>query len=63
MFDNLPAFRQVRHTQLDELPRYLYSEIEDMKNEDLLKWWHEHRHVYPHLYRMALDYHTVPCKY
>src|SRR6267154_6364970 len=42
---------------------YLYTKIEDVKNEDLLRWWHEHRHVFPHLYRMALDYHTIPCKF
>lgn len=63
VFDNLPAYRQVEYAKIDELSRYLYTEIEDVKNEDLLRWWHEHRHAFPHLYRMALDYHTVPCKF
>jgi hAT family C-terminal dimerisation region len=35
---------------------------EDVKNEDVLHWWYEHKHVYPNLSRMALDYHTIPCK-
>jgi len=25
-----------------------------------LKWWHDNRHVYPTLYRMALDYLSIP---
>ena len=62
MFDSLPAFCSVSFGTLDKLMCYMLSEPEDMKNEDVLKWWHEHRHVYPHLYRMGLDYHTVPCK-
>jgi hAT family C-terminal dimerisation region len=60
IFDDLPAFRP-RFDKLDELTRYLCSETEDIKNEDVLKWWYDHRTVYPHLYRMGLDYHTVPC--
>jgi hypothetical protein len=48
---------------LDEFSRYFATLPEDVKNEDVLKWWHEHKHVYPRLYRMAVDYHTVPCKY
>ena len=27
---------------------------------DPLKWWHDNRHVYPVLYRMALDYLSIP---
>src|SRR6267154_21545 len=63
VFDSLPAFREVSYNKLDKVSRYLYTEIEDVKNEDLLRWWHEHRHVFPHLYQMALDYHTIPCKF
>jgi hypothetical protein len=63
LFDNLPAFRTISFGEQDELTRYLSTVPEDVKNEDVLKWWYEHKHVYPHLYRMALDYHTVPCKY
>lgn len=36
---------------------------EDVKNEDVLKWWFERQHIYPNLSRMALDYHTIPCKF
>ena len=50
VFDNLPVFCQVEYAKIDELSRYLYTEIKDVKNEDLLRWWHEHRHAFPHLY-------------
>jgi hypothetical protein len=50
MFDMLPAFHSVSFGTLDELTHYMLSEPEDVKNEDVLKWWHEHQHVYPHLY-------------
>ena len=63
VFDNLPAFRPIEIGTFDELTWYIASEPEDVKNEDLLRWWVEHRHVYPHLTRMALDYHTVPCEF
>jgi hypothetical protein len=57
------VFRTLQFGALDELARYLASMPEDVKNEDVLKWWYEHKHVYPNLHRMALDYHTVPCKF
>ena len=60
IFDNLPAFNSVATTLVDEITRYLNTGPEDVKNEDLLVWWYEHRHVYPHLSRMALNYHTIP---
>jgi hypothetical protein len=63
IFDNLPAFHMLQFGTGDELARYLASGPEDVKNEDVLKWWYEHKHVYPNLHRMALDYHTVPCKF
>jgi hypothetical protein len=25
-------------------------------------WWYEHKHIYPRLYCMALNYHTIPGK-
>jgi len=62
IFDNLPAFNSLPTTDVDEISRYLNSGPEDVKNEDLLTWWYEHKHIYPHLYCMALDYHTIPSK-
>ena len=62
IFDSLPAFHTTHEAAVDELTRYLSTGPEDVKNEDLLRWWFERRHVYPNLSRMALDYHTVPCK-
>jgi len=62
MFDNLPAFRTIPTASLDELTRYLSTPPEDVKNEDVFRWWNEHKLAFPHLSRMALDYHTVPCK-
>lgn len=63
VFDTLPAYRETAmFGEFDDLTRYLGNMVEDVKNEDLLRWWYEHKHIYPHLYRMALDYHTVPCK-
>lgn len=62
IFDSLPAFRTVQYGSLDELSRYLAAIPEDVKNEDVLKWWYDHKLDYPNLHRMALDYHTVPCK-
>ena len=26
-------------------------------------WWYEHKHIYPHLSRMAMDYLSIPGKY
>jgi hypothetical protein len=63
IFDNLPAFRTVQYDTQDELARYLSTVPEDVKNEDVLKWWFERQHIYPNLSRMALDYHTIPCKF
>jgi hypothetical protein len=63
IFDNLPVFRMLQFGALDELACYLASMPEDVNNEDVLKRWYEHKHVYPKLHRMALDYHTVPCKF
>jgi len=61
MFDNIPAYRLSVNT-IDEVSRYLCTEPEDVQNEDLLRWWYDHRRQYPHLFRMALDYHSIPCE-
>ena len=37
---------------------YMRNEVEKVK--DPLKWWNDNRHVYPTLYRMALDYLSIP---
>ena len=60
IFDNLLAFNSIATTFVDEIMHYSNTGPEAVKNEDLLVWWYEHRHVYPHLSRMALDYHTIP---
>jgi hypothetical protein len=62
MFDNIPSYRLSIHT-IDKVSHYLYIEPEDISNDDLLGWWHNYHCQYPHLYWMALDYHTIPCKY
>ncbi|KIL54603.1 hypothetical protein M378DRAFT_47609, partial [Amanita muscaria Koide BX008] len=43
----------------DEIQLYLSTETEDIKI-DPIRWWHEKRKTYPRLYRMALDYLTIP---
>jgi hypothetical protein len=50
LFDNLPAFCSLTFGTVDELTHYLTTPPEDVKNEDILTWWFEHKHVYPHLY-------------
>ena len=62
VFDNLPAFHPIKFGTFNELMHYLHSNNKDVRNKHLLQWWCEHKHVYPHLSRMALDYHTVSCK-
>ena len=61
MFDNIPVYRLSVNT-IDEVSRYLCTEPEDVQNEDLLRWWHDHQCQYPCLFRMALDYHSIPCE-
>ena len=41
-----------------ELDRYLGTDPEHVT--DALAWWYEHKHVYPRLHRMALDYLSIP---
>jgi hypothetical protein len=59
IFDELPALAAPKMAELhDELARYLSTDPEQVK--DVLLWWHEHKSMYPHLSRMALDYLTIP---
>ena len=58
IFDHLPSLRAPEASKLrDELERFLSTDPEYV--EDVLLWWYEHRHVYPRLHRMALDYLTI----
>ena len=43
-----------------ELDKYLDADPEHVTNA--LTWWYEHKHVYPRLHRMALDYLSIPGK-
>lgn len=46
---------------LNELDEYLSQPIENVC--DPITWWWEHRHVYPRLSAMALDYLSIPGKH
>ncbi|KAF5319422.1 hypothetical protein D9619_008796 [Psilocybe cf. subviscida] len=61
IFDNLPvlAAPTTESDTKDELDAYLEEKTEK-KVKDLCRWWYEQRATYPRLYRMALDYHTIP---
>lgn len=41
-----------------ELDQYLSTDPEHVT--DALTWWYEHKHVYPQLHQMALDYLSIP---
>ena len=59
MFDDLPALQAPRRFELrDELERFLSMDPEHV--EDVLLWWFKHKHIYPWLHRMALDYLKIP---
>jgi hypothetical protein len=59
IFDNLPSLQAPRPAELrSELDRYLGTDPEHVT--DALAWWYEHKHVYPRLHRMALDYLSIP---
>ncbi|KAF5324122.1 hypothetical protein D9619_011280 [Psilocybe cf. subviscida] len=60
IFDNLPVLTAPapESDAKDELNAYLAEKTEKVK--DLCRWWYERRSTYPRLYRMALDYHTIP---
>jgi len=49
-----------KSTRLSEIDEYLRLPVENVS--DPLKWWYDHRRVYPNLSRMALDYLSIPGK-
>ncbi|KAF5334089.1 hypothetical protein D9758_018506 [Tetrapyrgos nigripes] len=58
-FDNLPSLTPpTAQTLRDELDKYLDSDPEAV--EDVLAWWYGKKKTFPCLYRMALDYLTIP---
>ena len=62
IFDDLPALKPLENTELqDELKRYLSTPWE-LNIKDGLSWWFDHKHLYPCLYRMAMDYLSIPGK-
>jgi hAT family C-terminal dimerisation region len=61
MFDNLPALVAPPDDLRDELDKYLLMDCENVLNP--LLWWFEHKSIYPHLSRMALDYLSIPGEY
>ena len=62
IFDNLPALQAPKPSELrGELDSYLSTDPEHVT--DALVWWYEHKHVYPRLHRMALDYLSIPGKF
>jgi hAT family C-terminal dimerisation region len=59
MFDDLPALAAPKSSELrDELERYLSTDPEFVP--DVLSWWYERHHIYPHLSCMAKDYLSIP---
>jgi len=44
-----------------EIQEYLNFPVENVK--DPLKWWVDNKYVYLNLYRMALDYLSIPGKW
>jgi hypothetical protein len=58
IFDNLPDLVPVSDQDLDELDRYLATDVEDVK--DGLLWWYTRRAIFPRLSRMARDYLSIP---
>ena len=59
IFDSLPALMPPKHAEsCDELMVYLSTRPEPVT--DALQWWYQHRTTYPTLYRMALDYLSIP---
>jgi hypothetical protein len=54
-FGNLSVTTSPRPNEIQE---YLSHAVENVK--DPLKWWVENKYVYPKLYRMALDYLSIP---
>lgn len=62
IFDDLPSLQPPDAMEPeDELEKFLSTE-RDLKAKDGLRWWVERKHIYPRLYRMALDYLSIPGK-
>jgi hypothetical protein len=63
IFDNLPSLAPLRRSAaaMDELQLFLSRKPEHVT--DAVQWWYENRKTYPRLYRMALDYLTIPGKH
>jgi hypothetical protein len=62
MFDDLPALAAPKPADLyDELDQFLSTDPEYVK--DVLAWWFERWHIYPWLFRMAMDYLSIPGMY
>jgi len=60
IFNDLPALRPPKAaTHRDELAMYLSTKCK-LHVKDGLLWWHEWKHIYPHLSRMAMDYLCIP---
>jgi len=48
----------------NELENYLKQKPDPtVRDTEVLSWWKAHSHEFPHLYRMALNYHTIPGEY
>ena len=63
IFDNLLVLQASANPGLhDELERFLSIERE-IGVTDGLVWWFERKHIYPHLYWMAMDYLSIPGKF
>jgi hypothetical protein len=61
IFNNLPSLQAPKPAELHgELDKYLSTDPKHVT--DTLAWWYEHKHVYPRLHRMALDYLLIPGK-
>ena len=59
IFDNLPSLQVPKPAELySELDRYLGTDPEHVTNA--IAWWYKHKHIYPHLHWMALDYLSIP---
>jgi hypothetical protein len=61
--DDFAAFSNISVTnhigsRTSEVDEFLRKPVKNVK--DPLKWWVANRHVYPNLYRMALDYLSIP---
>jgi hypothetical protein len=56
----LPALSTFAEAETDELEHYLNSPVENIPLEDGIAWWIKNKATYPRLYRMALDYLSIP---